>query len=59
MAFAHMRRHSGATDLPEDGYAIRTIQELLGHRDVKTTMVVYTHVLNRGGQGVYSPMDRL
>ena len=44
--------------LLEDGYDIRTNQELLGHRDGKTTMI-YTHVLNRGGKGVYSPMDRL
>jgi site-specific recombinase XerD len=42
----------------EDGYDIRTIQELPGHRDVKTRMM-YTHVPNRGGKGVYSPMDRL
>jgi site-specific recombinase XerD len=51
-------RHSCATDSLEDGSDIRTLQELLGHRDVKTTMM-YTHVLNRGGKGVYSPMDRL
>jgi integron integrase len=54
----YMLRHSFAAHLLEDGYDIRTNQELLGHRDVKTTMI-YTHVLNRGGKGVYSPMDRL
>jgi site-specific recombinase XerD len=50
--------HSLAVYLLEDGYDSHTIQERLGHPDVKTTMI-YTHVLNRGGRGVYSPMDRL
>ena len=57
-ASCHTFGHAFATHLVEDGYDLRTVQELLGHKDVRTTLI-YAHVLNRGGRGVRSPLDGL
>ena len=54
----HVLRHTFVTHMLQAGYKICTVQELLGHRDVSTTMI-YTHVLNRGGRGVRSPLDQM